>query len=351
VEENIVLAGFVAMVSLAFAGVRLFFRKYKLHRRPSVLTLIAGNALICVLLFSVFVLSGELYYRFVYDTTESFGLSKTTQRWFTRHFRRNSLGFRDSIEYPNTSEAGSPRVTFLGDSFTAGHGIANVEDRFVNIVRDQLPAYDVHSFSMCAWDTPQEMSCLNMAGKSGYDFETVVLVYCLNDISDISPDWQRVLKRITEFSDPGFLVENSYLLNTIYYRWKAFNDPDIGDYYQFVRNLYGGQTWKVQSDRLEQLRDIVTQRGGRLIVVTFPFLHALAPDYRYEPIHRQLGSFWQQHDVPHLDLLSVYQTSEPKDVVVSQYDAHPNERAHSIAAAAILNFLSQEAPGLMNAPH
>ena len=347
--ENIVLAGFVAMVALASAGVRLFFRKYRLHRRPNLLTLVTGNTLVCVLLLAVFILSGELYYRFVYDTTESFGLSKTTQRWFTRHFRRNSLGFRDSIEYPNASEVGSPRLTFLGDSFTAGHGIANVEDRFVNIVRDQLPAYDVHSFSMCAWDTPQETSCLNMAGKSGYDFETVVLVYCLNDISDISPDWQRVLQRIREFSDPGFLVENSYLLNTIYYRWKAFNDPDIGDYYQFVRDLYDGQTWKVQSDRLEQLRDMVTQHGGRLIVVTFPFLHALAPDYRYEPIHRQLDSFWQQHDVPHLDLLSVYQSFEPNDVVVSQYDAHPNERAHNVAATAIVEFLSAETPRVTNA--
>jgi len=303
------------------------------------------------MLLAVFMLSGELYYRFVYDTTESFGLSKTTQRWFTRHFRRNSLGFRDSIEYPNASEVNRPRVTFLGDSFTAGHGIANVEDRFVNIVRDQLPAYDVHSFSMCAWDTQQELSCLNMAGKSGYEFETVVLVYCLNDISDISPEWQRVLQRIMKFSDPGFLVENSYLLNTIYYRWKAFNDPDIGDYYQFVRNLYDGETWNVQSDRLKQLRDMVTERGGRLVVVTFPFLHALAADYRYELIHSQLDSFWQQQEVPHLDLLSFYQSLAPKDVVVSQYDAHPNERAHGIAAKAILNFLSQEATGPKNALH
>jgi hypothetical protein len=348
VAENIVLAGFVAMVVLASAGVRLFFRKYRLHRRPNLLTLVTGNTLVCVLLLAVFILSGELYYRFVYDTTESFGLSKTTQRWFTRHFRRNSLGFRDSVEYPNASEVNRPRVTFLGDSFTAGHGIANVEDRFVNIVRDQLPAYDVHSFSMCAWDTPQEISCLKMAGNSGYDFETVVLVYCLNDISDISPEWQRVLQRIMEFSDPGFLVENSYLLNTMYYRWKAFNDPDIGDYYQFVRNLYEGPTWKAQSDRLEHIHDMVTQRGGRLLVVTFPFLHALAPDYRYEPIHKQLDRFWQKNNVPHLDLLPAYQSFEPSEVVVSQFDAHPNKRAHSIAASEIVRFLAMDIPDVMN---
>ncbi|HIE95688.1 MAG TPA: SGNH/GDSL hydrolase family protein [Planctomycetes bacterium] len=343
-EENIVLAGFVALVALAANGVRLFFRKYKLHRRPRALNLLLGNSLVCVLLMAVILLTGEFYYRFVYDTTESFGLSRTTQRWFDRHFRRNSLGFRDSIEYPGSIEAGTRRVTFLGDSFTAGHGIANVEDRFVNIVREQLPDYDVQSFSMCAWDTPQEISCLKMAGDAGHEFDTVVLVYCLNDISDISPEWQSVLKRIQEFSDPGFVVENSYLFNTIYYRWKAFHDPDIGDYYQFVRDLYEGRTWEIQSERLVRLHDLVTQRGGRLIVVTFPFLHALSSNYRYGPIHKQLDRFWQQRDVPHLDLLSVLQEFEPKDVVVSQFDAHPNEHAHSVAAEAIVELLSSEIP-------
>lgn len=78
------------------------------------------------------------------------------------------------------------------------------------------------------------------------------------------------------------------------------------------------------------------------MVVTFPFLHALAPDYRYKSIHRQLDNFWQQLQVSHLDLLSEFETCEPADVVVSRVDAHPNELAHRRAAEAITGFLAEE---------
>ena len=33
--------------------------------------------------------------------------------------------------------------------------------------------------------------------KNGYQFDTVVLVYCLNDVADIIPEWQTILQRMT----------------------------------------------------------------------------------------------------------------------------------------------------------
>jgi len=341
--ENIVLAIFSALPALLFWGLLLFFRKHRLHKKGGILLLIAGNALVFCFLFSIVVLTGEIYYRFIYDSTESFGLTKTTQHWFAKHFHRNSLGFRDSIEYELPNSSHRSRVTFLGDSFTAGHGIPNVEDRFANLVREQRPSYDVHVLAICGWDTQQEIDALEKICDEGYELDTVVLVYCLNDISDISEEWRKVLKRIASRSSDNFFVNNSYLCNTLYYRLKAANDPDIADYYQFVEDLYGGETWERQKERLQQLRDDVRRRGGRLLVVTFPFVNALGDDDRYRSIHNQLDEWWKELDVPHLDLLPAYSSYRPDELVVSRYDAHPNERAHAIAAKQIVDFLDRNA--------
>jgi hypothetical protein len=60
---------------------------------------LAGNALVLSFLCAIVVAFGEIHYRFVFDSTDSFGLTKTTARWFERHFQENSSGFRDTIDF------------------------------------------------------------------------------------------------------------------------------------------------------------------------------------------------------------------------------------------------------------
>lgn len=342
--ENLVLTIFTVVPPCLAWGLQLFFRKHRLHNRGGIPSLLAGNALVFVFLSSILILCGEVYFRFVYDSTESFGLMKTTNRWFERHFQMNSAGLRDSIEYGNAIRAGRRRVTFLGDSFCAGHGIPDVEDRFVNLVRNELSSCEVHAVGVCAWDTGDEIAALKGICDGGYELDVVVLAYCLNDISDLSIEWRNVLERIDEFSRTGFWVNSSYLCNTIYYRWRAARDPDISDYYQFVEDLYRGRAWESQKRRLRLLRDEIRRRGGQLLVVTLPFYNCLGTDYRYDWVHRQLDAWWHELDVPHLDLLPIYESHTADELVVSRHDAHPNERAHLIAAKAIAGFLQQLVP-------
>jgi len=47
---------------------------------------VAGNSLVLLLMLSTLFLIGESYYRFVYDATDSFSQTRTSQRWFERHF-------------------------------------------------------------------------------------------------------------------------------------------------------------------------------------------------------------------------------------------------------------------------
>jgi hypothetical protein len=58
-------------------------------------------------------------------------------------------------------------------------------------------------------------------------------------------------------------------------------------------------------------------------------------------VHEQLGRFWRELQVPHLDLLPVYQGLKPQQLVANRFDPHPNEFAHKLAAEAIQKFLEQ----------
>ena len=192
-------------------------------------------------------------------------------------------------------------------------------------------------------DTGEELAILKHIIGLGSQLDQVVLVYCLNDISDIMPEWNDIVARIYDDRlKQNWLVRNSYFANTVYYRLKARRDPDIANYYQFQLPAYRGPLWEQQKNRLRTLRSLVKANGGNLLVVTFPFLHASLDDsYPYRFAHRQLEEFWRELDVPHLDLLPVYQGLPPRELVVNQFDPHPSEFAHELAADAIQKILDE----------
>lgn len=310
------------------------------RRPPSWLRLALGNLLLLGVLAALVFVAGELYYRFVYDEPDGFGVTLVEQAWMRRHYRLNRAGIRDSIdEYAQRPLPGRPRITFFGDSFTNGHGVEDVEERFANRIRARRPDWEVHVFAAGGLDTGHHLEQLQRFAEVGYGFDHLVLVNCLNDIADLVPEWEAIRERIWNAPDPGFWVRNSFFVNLVYYRWKARFDPALSDYFYFVREAYAGPIWEQQAGRLQRIRDVVHGAGGRLRAVTFPFVHALGPDYRFAVAHERLGARWRELGVPHLDLLRSFEALEASELVVSRHDPHPNERAHELASHAIEGFL------------
>ena len=323
-------------------------RKGSPHRWLSILI---GNLLVLSFLGSVAFLGMESWCRFVRDTTDSFNYSKTSQRWFRRHYQKNNFGMRDNVKYEFRIAPGKRRISIIGDSFTVGQGIADVEDRFPNIMRRTAPDMEVHVLAVPGFDSGAEFDLLSGLVTNGYQLDIVVVAYCLNDIGDLVPEWQQTLQRINKDQEQlGWLKRNSYFANTLHYRWKATQDTDILDYFGVVRDAYAGPVWEAQKLRLAAMHKLVVSGGGRMGVVTFPFFHALKPSYQWLPVHHQLDALWKTLGIPHQDLLPVYQRLEPSDLTVNKYDAHPNELAHLLAAEAVLKLI-QEPRGRGEAPN
>ncbi len=325
-----------------FLGIRAIYRNRHSIKSKGWATIAGWNLLLLLLLISSVFLLGETYCRFFVDTTDSFGLNKFTKRWQQRHYRFNNYHWRDNMDYEKQKDPARKRITFVGDSFTAGHGVKNVDDRFANIIRQQHPEWEVHVLAANGFETNDAWESIARCEEIGYETDVFVLIYNLNDICWLSSATTAIYDRIFSFEQElSFLEKESYLLNFLAFRWKAFHDPDIRNYYHFVRDSYTGKEWEKQQELLRQIRDYLAGRKIKLLVVTFPMLQQLE-EYGFTGIHSQLAGFWSSHDVPHLDLLPVFQQHSNNDLVVNAYDAHPNETAHRLAAAAISDFLSRQ---------
>jgi len=341
--ENLVIVPFLAFSFLLGVLVVRFFRRERALGASTVwIRLIAGNALLFFWLVSLGLLTGELFFRFVYDTTDALAFTKVSRRWLERYWKTNAAGVRDNIPYSLGIKPGVRRITFIGDSFTAGHGVKDVEDRFANRLRRQHSEWEVHCLAELGMETGDEIKYVQKCLQRGYVLDQVVLVYCLNDISDLVPEWTETRERILgDANRGGWWQNNSYLVNTLSHRYRAMRDPDIRNYFQFVRDTASGSLWEEQKRRLTELKVVVESHGGQLSVVVFPFLHSLGSSYEFQPVHDALGSFWRTSNVPYLDLLPIYHSVSARKLTVNSFDAHPNEFAHALAAEAIGPFLEK----------
>jgi hypothetical protein len=324
---------------LGLALLFMYRQRAKL-RRGGVVSMVAWNVVLLLWLLSLVLATGEGYYRAVMDKTDGANLSPLSQRWFARHFTLNNVLVRDNIDYALRVEGGGTRrVTFIGDSFTAGHGIKDVSDRFANIIRSADPSMEVHTFASNGLETVGQVQLLDRTPNE-YEFDVVVLVYVLNDIGYLIEEMQTVNAQVRSYLDGLHpLQRESWFIGDLSARYYISRLPAFKESFEHLKSSYFSEDWDMQKEMLLTLKSRVEERGGKLLVVTFPLMDLLQEDYEFRQVHDRLSTFWMENGVPHLDLLKIYGTHEAGELVVNSLDAHPNEMAHRMAAEAILPFI------------
>ena len=72
------------------------------------------------------------------------------------------------------------------------------------------------SWARSAWTPVTRFQDMQMFLKDGYQYDVVVLVYNLNDVSDLMSKWRSTVTRSRR--PPPFLFEHSFFLNTLWVR-------------------------------------------------------------------------------------------------------------------------------------
>lgn len=350
------LAGFAGWV-LAWGGVGWVLVRARQRRRRAGRSLRVVDPLLGLWCLLGLLTLPEAWFAFVYDATDSFSQTNVSQKWFARHVRANRAGYRDDRELPSRREPGVVYVGFVGDSFTFGHGIRRTQDRFSDRVGEQLEAaYPGRVRVFNAALPGVEIRALveqlvpELLGQ-GTPLDVLVYVFVPNDIEYLDARTARFYQEL-QGQTPRFVLWR----DTYFYNWLALRVGGLwsrggGDYYGYLAEAYSGPPWPRFQACLEQLRNLCAEQGVVLRVVVFPFLSRLGPEDPFAPAYARVRAACHELGIPCLDLQPVLVRHAHQRLMVSPFDAHPNELAHRLAADAIGPDLIEALAPWLNSAH
>jgi hypothetical protein len=343
------LAGMAVWLLLLGASFPLALKR-RARRRRRQQSLRMMNLFLAVWAFAAGMTAIECYYALWFDATDSFNLSNVSQKWLAKYDRRNAHGFRDTRPFSCELPAGKKRIVFLGDSFTFGYGVKNAADRFSDRVGAALNAGEPGT-----WETAN----LALPGLETHDMvnrlrsvivepecraDVVVYTLCLNDILSYHGGDQEEYDRLNSFKPEFFLFRDTYFFNLLYIRIQMLRHAELHGYYSTLQQHYDGPAWERMQRSLDELRELCAAGSIDLRVAIFPFLHNLGPDYPSAAAHEKLAAYFKSQGIPVLDLRPVLEPHIAEGLTVSRFDAHPNERAHELAAEAMMKNLLSKLP-------
>ncbi len=267
------------------------------------------------------------------------------------HVSRNADGFRDR-EFSAARRPGTRRILAVGDSFTFGDGIEQVEQTWPRVLERELAAragpHEVYNLGVPGTNTAFQRRMLGRRDAWRFRPDRLVLGFVLNDPEPPGANRTIVTRRLYPPLLPpagldSWLTRRSYAWawlrrtkNTLAERWGL--KETYGDY---VEQLFRPETpdWEAFVHEARGLVDDARQRGVPVTVAIFPMFHDLE-HYRFEEQHRRAAAVFREAGADVIDLLEVFRGRPTAELHVAPGDAHPNARAHRIAAEAIAGHLS-----------
>jgi hypothetical protein len=339
------LIGLVVWLALLAGTIVSLLRTRRTRRLAKRSTRFVDIGLSCWCLFAVLTLP-ELWFAFVYDATDAFSQTNVSRRWYDRHVRANKAGYRDDRELPTSRDEGRVYVGFLGDSFTLGHGVRRVGDRFTDRVQSKFDSQfpDRTVIYNCSLPGTEIIGLTNkilpglIFGKTPMDI--VVYVFVPNDVEYMDPRTSQYYQEMQSHTPKFFLFRNTYFYNWLYYRFAKVAPNSKGNYYEYLAEASSGPPWDEFLRFINLMRRECRYNHAELRVVIFPFLSTLGKDDPFAPMFDKLIAHCGSEEIPCLDLRPVLQAHSGEGLWVNRFDAHPNERAHALAAEAILEDLS-----------
>ncbi len=301
----------------------------------------ARGLLITYFTIALLLAAGEGYFRFVY--AESDGLpTLASQNWLSRYWHTNALGYRDP-DWTQETLAKRKTILVIGDSFAAGWGIVNPDDRFGNVLGKRLGNdYAIVNLGKPGASTLEETDNLQKYPFKKVDM--VVLQYYLNDIENAALSIGLDPKLDPTRNMPPW-VNESYLANFMYWRLIARVNPvqeGTQTYWDWLYSMYDNSTvWAIHQKQLIQFADAVTQKGAKLIVVIFP--NMLDPFHSIPYVDRVAQAFEKQgtDNQAIVKLFDAAAAMPLNERVVSERDAHASVEFNQVVGDMLFDKVVQ----------
>lgn len=288
-----------------------------------------GIMLVLILLEGVFMFHKQ---------THRFNGTLGSRAWFLSNWELNSEGYRD-FEYDSTKISGKKKIMVLGDSFVAGHGVKDPNDRFSNILQEKLGDKSYYVFNLGVGGSDVRDENLRIR-EFPYQPDLLVISWYPNDIEDDGQLAGLTLQHARSYHDLfapfRYIARRSYLWNYVY--WQFAHPDELSDYFGFIKQCFSFYMAKrehfKQLDRLTQYGDSL---GIPMAAVVFPFLERMPESgFATDPIVK----YFQDKDIPVFDVRKSGTDLKVEDIVVNKNDPHPSEFLNRFVADSLYKILN-----------
>lgn len=293
-------------------------------------------------LFSLFVIFILLESIFMFiPRSHSTDYTLASKLWYKKYWKPiNSLGFRD--DEPNNN---APVILFVGDSFTAGHGLKSVDDRFSNIVDKELNKkkrkYTIINIGKPNLDSKSEYEEMkNFLYMTRIKPQKIILQYFGNDIEGVAADNGLIFEGFRPPSDMNkfilFIGSGSYFFNYLYF---LFPREYLGmPYITYLTKVYKNNVILSQhKDDLKLFVNYARENSIQLIVLVFPFLNDMAKsDALYV---NDIVNFFRMNEISVINVSAIARDIPLHERTVNKNDSHASKKLNKIIAQEILKRL------------
>jgi len=299
--------------------------------KPRSKGLIANIFTLTVPLLIVLILI-EIVFMYVPQSHEGV-LSKASQIWWDKYWQPvNSLNYRDKEPVADSDKI---KVLVLGDSFAAGHGIENLDDRFSDILEKKLGSdkYVVYNLGISGSDTRDEAERLE---KYPVKPDILILQYFPNDIERVAREGGLSLSGTEPYSDLkgplNTVIKRFYLPNFIY--WQLPHTA-FSTFEDFVQKAYTDSTILASHfNDLNRIKQVADSAGAPMYTVFIPFLMQTEKSESYT---KPVSDYLAQQGAHVISIAEEIDKIEPKDRVVGKNDGHAGPKVNHIMAEKVYN--------------
>lgn len=334
---------FIVIVGSIVLAISLLFKFYKkkIIKFITIKKVLFQNLTLLLLTIFFIIILLEFAIRIALPKDVESNFPPGVPKFYEKHVSLNKDSYRDT-EHSYYKAKNTIRIVGLGDSFTFGSGIKNINDTYLKKLEKLLNQksrdnnYEVLNFGKPGVDTEFEIKILKNEALR-YDPDIIIVGYVLNDFRDIDSIKAKKDSNIYFFWLDIYLRRYSYLYH---FTNKGFNIALEAtglrkSYYQTIIDAFNSENNK-EFNKLyfKELKDISKNNNATLIIVVFPFIHKLN-DYQFTMPHGFIAQAGDEYGIIVLDLLPYFKNIDGKKLIASRYDNHPNELGHQIAADAI----------------
>lgn len=298
-------------------------------RRAALLTLTATLTLVLC----------EFGLRLFFAESNGAGVTIAAQRWLDKYWTPiNALGYRDTEPNP----AADKRILWvIGDSYAAGWGIKNVENRFPNRLAARLgPDWIVHTIAKPGWDTRRQTEAVKTFPIRP---DAIIHAYCLNDADRAASEHGLVVPRRQPAPAHPLLatiVARSHLANLIWWRLAAPPPAAADDYWKYIHSAYEIlEIWTAHRRDLAELFTEYHRRTDTVIAFVIPNLLDVRSS---QPLAAQVNAELEALGAATIDLIAPLADRPPAELVVNRFDPHANESVHALIADRVFDRLTSE---------